>query len=576
MASACSRGLPSAIAALTASPSRNSWTTSTVMRSWAMSTLRISVWWTPSGSTAEPLAVSAEAASSLPPALAWRSSLPGPLTVTWLPPPALAWPPPVGRAAGRVVTTDPDPAATAGLELRPARATVVPTAAPATTRQAATSSPSGRRPRLPEADPGLPDDRSRFGADMSCSPLCAPPPRRWQPNNPPSRSRPGGAIGTPRTRSHHRSASARYSSGHRRSPRHVRPAADPPLPEEGQDAAGQGGGGPVVGVVGAGDLGQLAAGEQPGGGLGPGQGDDRLPGPPGHQRRPADQGQLGLDRVAQGVAQGGRDPPGTGVADVAGQDRQLQWVLAGGVPQPAHDLARRRPGRRVDGRADQDQGGDPVGEADGQLHGDLAAERVAEHHHRGQPGGVDPGGQVDSVAGHVQGPTRVAAETEPGQVDDVHRVEGGQLGRHRHQVAVGDGQPVDQDQGRCGPGAAGPGAVVGVDPEDRPPVAPEPEGVTGRAGGQPVPVEGAQRPLKSNGSGPPRIRCRPGAGPAAPRGHNRPWARSASCPPAARPGGWRPPSSGTTCGRPGSGTRGPGRCCSAPGRPRTPAGSRSR
>src|SRR5215207_11029234 len=42
------------MAALTASPSKNAWTTSTVRRPLATSTLRMWAWWTPSARTAAP------------------------------------------------------------------------------------------------------------------------------------------------------------------------------------------------------------------------------------------------------------------------------------------------------------------------------------------------------------------------------------------------------------------------------------------------------------------------------------------------------------------------------------------
>jgi hypothetical protein len=47
------------------------------------------------------------------------------------------------------------------------------------------------------------------------------------------------------------------------------------------------------------------------------------------------------------------------------------------------------------------------------------------------------------MLGDIQDPAWVAAEPEAGQVDHVDRVVAGQPGRERHQVAVGDGEPVD-------------------------------------------------------------------------------------------------------------------------------------
>ena len=63
----------------------------------------------------------------------------------------------------------------------------------------------------------------------------------------------------------------------------------------------------------------------------------------------------------------------------------------------------------------------------------------------------------------IQDPAWVAAEAEAGQVDHVDRVMGGQPGRQRHQVAMGDGQAMDKDQ-RRGVGGAEGGAVVDIDP----------------------------------------------------------------------------------------------------------------
>ena len=131
----------------------------------------------------------------------------------------------------------------------------------------------------------------------------------------------------------------------------------------------------------------------------------------------------------QGMGQGAGHPLRPGVADIARQDGQLQRVLAGGVAQPAQDLPGGRAGRRVHGWADQDQAADPVGIAYGQVNGNLTTERVAEDHHRWQPGRFKPGGQVVGMLGDIQDPAWVAAEPEAGQVDHVDRVMAGQPDR---------------------------------------------------------------------------------------------------------------------------------------------------
>jgi hypothetical protein len=92
--------------------------------------------------------------------------------------------------------------------------------------------------------------------------------------------------------------------------------------------------------------------------------------------------------------------------------------------------------------------------AHGQLDGDLAAEGVAQHRHGWQAGRVQPVGQVVGVLNDIQDPARVAAEPEAGPVDHVDRVVAGQLGRQRHQLAVGDRQPTDQDQRESAAGLA--------------------------------------------------------------------------------------------------------------------------
>jgi hypothetical protein len=73
--------------------------------------------------------------------------------------------------------------------------------------------------------------------------------------------------------------------------------------KERQDQFGEVIGAAVFGIVGARDHCQLTQREQPGGGLYPGHGHDRLGAAPRGQRRRPDQGQLVLDRVAQGMGQ---------------------------------------------------------------------------------------------------------------------------------------------------------------------------------------------------------------------------------------------------------------------------------
>jgi hypothetical protein len=269
--------------------------------------------------------------------------------------------------------------------------------------------------------------------------------------------------------------------------------------KERQDELGEVVGGTVVGIVGARDDPQLTVGKEPGGRLGPGHGHDRLAAAPGDQHRHLDHWQFALDGVAQGMGQGPGHPVRPGVADVAEQDGQLQRVLAGGVAQPAEDLPGGGAGRWIHGRADQDQAAHPGGMAHGQVDGNLATEGVAEDRHRRQPGRLEPGGQVVGVLSDVQHPAWVAAEAEAGQVDHVDRVVGGQPGRQRHQVAMGDGQAVDQDQRRGVVGAAEGGAVVDVDPSDRLPAALEPPGRTGGAGRQPISVQGGTRAASDAG-----------------------------------------------------------------------------
>jgi hypothetical protein len=154
------------------------------------------------------------------------------------------------------------------------------------------------------------------------------------------------------------------------------------------------------------------------------------------------------------MAQGSDDPVRSRVTDVAEQDRQPQGVLPDRVPQPPEDLAGRRAGRRVHGRTDQHQATDVVRVPYDQLHCDLAAEGVAQHRHGWQVGRFQPVGQVVGMLGDAQDPPRVAAEPEARQVDHVDRVMAGQLGRQRHQVAVGDRQPMEQDQRESAAGAS--------------------------------------------------------------------------------------------------------------------------
>ena len=153
------------------------------------------------------------------------------------------------------------------------------------------------------------------------------------------------------------------------------------------------------------------------------------------------------------MAQGSDDPVRSRVTDVAEQDRQPHGVLPDRVPQPPEDLPGRRAGRRVHGRTNQHQATDVVRVPYGQLHRDLAAEGVAQHRHGRQVGRFQPVGQVVGMLADVQHPARVAAAPEARQVNHVDRV-AGQLGRQRHQVAVGDRQPMVQDQRESAAGAS--------------------------------------------------------------------------------------------------------------------------
>ena len=109
--------------------------------------------------------------------------------------------------------------------------------------------------------------------------------------------------------------------------------------------------------------------------------------------------------------------------------------------------------------------------AHGQLDGDLAAEGVAQHRHRWQYASFQPRGQVIGMLGDAQDPPRVATESEAGQ-----------LGRQRHQVAVGDRQPMDQDQRERAAGAGERAPGMSHDASDRPPTALEAQAVRGARG----------------------------------------------------------------------------------------------
>jgi hypothetical protein len=198
------------------------------------------------------------------------------------------------------------------------------------------------------------------------------------------------------------------------------------------------------------------------------------------------------------MAQGSDDPVRSRVTDVAQQDWQLQGVLPDRVPQPPEDLPGRGAGRGVHGRANQDQAGDPVRMAHGQLDGDLAAEGVAQHRHGRQSARFQPRGQVIGMLGDAQDPPRVAAEPEARQVNHVDRVVAGQLGGQRHQVAVGDRQPMDQDQRESAAGAGERAAGMSRDASDRPPAALEAPGRARGAGCQPVPVTGSSQGARTS------------------------------------------------------------------------------
>jgi hypothetical protein len=88
-------------------------------------------------------------------------------------------------------------------------------------------------------------------------------------------------------------------------------------------------------------------------------------------------------------------------------DRPGPAPVAAGSPARAHRGGRRRRSWRV---------------PHGQLDGDLAAERVAQHHPGRQSGRLQPVNQMVGMLGDVQHPARIAAEPKAGQVDHVDRV----------------------------------------------------------------------------------------------------------------------------------------------------------
>jgi len=83
------------------------------------------------------------------------------------------------------------------------------------------------------------------------------------------------------------------------------------------------------------------------------------------------------------------------------------------------------------------------------------------------------------MLGDVQHPAGIAAEPKAGQVDHVDRVMADQPGGQRHEVAVGDGQPVDQDHRRGVVGTGERAAVMDRDASGRPPATLEPPAVRG-------------------------------------------------------------------------------------------------
>jgi len=102
------------------------------------------------------------------------------------------------------------------------------------------------------------------------------------------------------------------------------------------------------------------------------------------------------------------------------------------------------------------------------------------------------------VLNDIQDPARVAAEPEARQVDHVDRVVAGQLGGQRHQVAVGDRQPMDQNQRESAAGAGERAAGMSRDASDRPPAALESPGRARGAGRQPVPVTGRSQGTRTS------------------------------------------------------------------------------
>jgi hypothetical protein len=90
------------------------------------------------------------------------------------------------------------------------------------------------------------------------------------------------------------------------------------------------------------------------------------------------------------VPEGGEDPYGTGVMNVAEQDRRLQRVLVHGVPQPTKHLTGDGAGMRVGCRAGQDHRGGYLRVAGDQVDDHLAAVGVAEQDSGRRPGCVQP------------------------------------------------------------------------------------------------------------------------------------------------------------------------------------------
>jgi hypothetical protein len=109
--------------------------------------------------------------------------------------------------------------------------------------------------------------------------------------------------------------------------------------------------------------------------------------------------------------------------------------MTGQAPHPSPGGSQKS-GVSLEGSAGQDQGSDPFGMPDGEIDGDLAAERVAGHHDVLQLHGVQPAGQVISVLSHAEVPSGLGAEPEAWQVGQVDRVVWGQAARGWHHVPV--------------------------------------------------------------------------------------------------------------------------------------------